>query len=877
MADEIDAAATTEGGEATTNDGITPQRPDKAHEETHLAADTDIEAQQQPRTKKGQAKWTLWLAFGTLGVVYGDVGTSPLYVFASIFTDPPSEADLVGATSLVIWSITALVLIKYAVIVLRADDHGQGGTFALYAQLRRQGTKAARGNPKDGTQRVKAADWRQRLIESRKSQNVLRVLVVLGVGAILGDGVLTPAVSVVSACEGLTVATSSVTRKDIVGIASGILVALFLIQRFGTAKIGLLFSPIASVWFSANFAIGMYNIFKYNPAMFRAVSPHYLFTYLARNGRAGWESLAGALLAFTGTEALFADLGHFNRHAIQLAFVCIVYPSLVVTYIGQASYLSAFPENVSQTYYKALPGWTFWPMFAVATATAIVASQAMISASFQIVKQAIAQSFFPRFNIKHTNKKHEGQIYISVINWTLMTLTIIVVATFQTSAKLGRAYGIAVIFDMALTTHFMTLLMVTVWRKHLIFPAMFYTIFAAIELTYVSSAVRKVPEGGWFSLMMAGIYAYIMLLWYYGSSRKNKFFEATRRQLGDLLRVRHPKAGAIVTKPQPALASARGKLQLAPSGVHVKRTPGVAVFYDESIYGVPHALVQLVTRLPVLPELCVFLTNRFLPYPVIMQKERFLVEQQGLPGFFHVVARYGYNERVVQDANFVQELLKAVMALTCRSLRLTMVESEVLKAEQAEALSDEARALVEEQAGSLYGKTHNSVLNADSSDPLSVSMTGIDTELRRRQKRRPTILNAEGAISWPTLGGEAAQDDTAGAVKPKPLTFPQEMGRFADKVARVVAVSDHASPLIARAGDLAGELALAAAAAQQLQSVTFVVGRSHLTTKPTWNLAKMYGLDLPFQFFVTNTGEPAHKAFGVPTDKVLEVGLIYTI
>jgi KUP system potassium uptake protein len=389
----------------------------------------------------------LWLAFQSTGVIYGDIGTSPLYVYSSTFTSQPSWDDLVGALSIIIWSLTLIVTIKYCFIVLMADDDGQGGTFALYSLLARY-SNIVRRDPNTpnmvrlerqitGEMRPAGRRLRNFLEHNRATQFLLQFTGVLGVSMVMADGVLTPAQSVLGAVQGITVVNPSLTTKDIVGISVAILLVLFLIQPFGTAKLGTSFAPIVVVWLLFNLCSGIYNLAMFDYTVLKAFSPHYAFTYLVRNGEDGWKSLGGLLLAFTGVEALFADLGAFGKRAIRLSWLCLAYPCLLLAYIGQAAYISMDASGTAYTnpFFNTVPPGSFYFGLVIAVLAAIVASQAMITSSFQLLSQVMRLSYFPHIKTVHTSQKFHDQVYMPLANWLLMVGTIIVTAVYNNVSR----------------------------------------------------------------------------------------------------------------------------------------------------------------------------------------------------------------------------------------------------------------------------------------------------------------------------------------------------------------------------------------------------------------------------------------------------------
>jgi len=398
---------------------------------------------------------TLHLAFQSIGVVYGDMGTSPLYVFSSTFTNGINNTDdLLGVMSLIIYTVILLPLIKYCFIVLRANDNGDGGTFALYSLISRYARVSLIPNQQaedamvshykleSPTYRMKRAHWIKKKMESSPKFKVLLFLVtVLATSMVIGDGVLTPSMSVLSAVGGIQQRATNLTQGQIVGISIAILIVLFLVQCFGTDKVGYTFAPIILAWFLLIAGIGVYNLIKHDVSVLKAFNPKYIVDYFKRNGKQGWISLGGVILCITGTEAMFADLGHFNVRAIQIGFSVVLFPSVLLAYIGQAAYLRIYPENVANTFYKSIPGPLYWPTFVVAVAAAIIASQAMISGAFAIIAQSQVLGCFPRVRVTHTSTKFEGQVYIPEINYVLMVLCVAVTAIFQTTEKIGNAYG----------------------------------------------------------------------------------------------------------------------------------------------------------------------------------------------------------------------------------------------------------------------------------------------------------------------------------------------------------------------------------------------------------------------------------------------------
>ena len=394
-------------------------------------------------------------AFSTLGVVFGDIGTSPIYVYSSIFPDgaPNDEKLLLGTFSMIFWTLTIVVLLKYVVITLMADDHGEGGVIALYYLIKRaaglcpaddlafvdQSAHNAWTSHKMNTYSVTEA-VRNALHRKHVNRFLLLLFVVLTTNMIIADGVLTPAISVVSAVEGIQFNTG-ISLDAVVGISVGILLALFLVQPLGTQKLSFCFSPIIFVWFLSNLCIGVYNLVKYQPSAAKGLSPYYIYYYWSGDPTSAWKMLSKIFLSITGAEALYADLGHFDARSIRIAFISIVYPSLTLTYLGQTAFILKNNQAASTAFWSSAPGPFYTLMVILATLATIIASQALITAAFSIIKQAISLGFYPQMAICNTSAKKKGQIFIPFVNYVLMVGCIFVVAIFKTSDRISNAYG----------------------------------------------------------------------------------------------------------------------------------------------------------------------------------------------------------------------------------------------------------------------------------------------------------------------------------------------------------------------------------------------------------------------------------------------------
>ncbi|MCJ1319236.1 hypothetical protein MMC15_004571 [Xylographa vitiligo] len=586
----------------------------------------------------------LWLAYQATGVIYGDIGTSPLYVYSSTFADEPSYDDLLGALSLIIWTLTLIVSVKYVFIVLRADDEGEGGTFALYTLLSRYANIATR-DPKEESmvkmERYLSTDLkasgrtvRTGLERSRFGKATLKVVGVLGVSLIMSDGVLTPAQSVLGAIQGLEVVNPNVSSSTIIGSSCGILVFLFLIQPFGITKIGSIFAPVVIIWLSFNAGFGIYNLVWFDHSVLKAFSPYFAGAYLVRNRADGWKSLGGILLAFTGVEALFADLGAFSMRAIQLSWMCFTFPCLLLAYIGQAAYISVNPAAYSNPFFSSVPPGMLYPSLVVAILAAIVASQAMITSTFQLLSQIMKLSYFPQIKMVHTSRIFHGQVYIPFANWLLMVGTVIVTAVYNNTTSLGNAYGVCVILVTFITTCMVTLVALLVWRLNPFLVLFGFLVFGALDAAYLSSALLKVPQGAWFTLALAIVLSSIFILWRFGKEQQWAA-EASDRFL----------PSHLVT------TGADGQLQLTSvfGGNRITHIRGFGIFFDKAGDMTPTVFIQFLSKFRATPDLMVFFHLRPLSTPSVAPETRYTVSRTAIPNCYRLIIRHGYTDEVVTD------------------------------------------------------------------------------------------------------------------------------------------------------------------------------------------------------------------------------------
>jgi KUP system potassium uptake protein len=416
-----------------------------------------------------------------------------------------------------------------------------------------------------------------------------------------------------------------------------------------------MFAPIVVLWLVTIFAIGLYNIIEWNPKIVYALSPYYIIIFFRETGKDGWISLGGVLLATTGTEAMFADLGHFSALSIRLAFAFAVYPCLVIQYMGQAAFLSKNIASIPNSFYDSVPDTVYWPVFIIATLAAIVGSQAIITATFSIIKQCHALGCFPRVKVVHTSKHMFGQIYIPEINWILMILTLAIAVGFQDTTIIGNAYGLACMSVMFITTFLMALVITFVWHRSILLGVVFFLFFGSIEAAYLSSAIMKVPQGGWVSLLLAFVFITIMFIWQYGTRRKYNF---------DL----HNKV------------SLKWLLGLGPS-LGIVRVPGIGLVYSELATGVPAIFSHFVTNLPAIHNVLVFVCVKTVQVPYVSPEERFLIGRICPRPYrmYRCIVRYGYKDIQRDDGNFENQLIKCIAEF----IQMEAVEPQFLPSDNA--------------------------------------------------------------------------------------------------------------------------------------------------------------------------------------------------
>ncbi|KAI5071786.1 hypothetical protein GOP47_0014037 [Adiantum capillus-veneris] len=591
----------------------------------------------------------LLLAYQSFGVVYGDLSTSPLYVFKSTFVRKlqyhESEEVIFGALSFIFWTLTLVPVIKYAIIVLSAQDNGEGGTFALYSLLCRHANLSLLPTHHAMDEELSAYKLKKkdhntqslilkRLFERYKQARIaLLVLVLLGTSMVIGDGVLTPAISVLSSVQGLQVAFSELPSYVITILACFILICLFSVQHYGTHRVAFLFAPVILSWLLCIAAVGIYNTIVWNPHVIQAMSPFHLYKFFQLTGKDGWVSLGGIALCITGTEAMFADLGHFTQSSIRVAFVSVVYPCLLLSYMGHAAYLSKNLLDIEGSFYKSVPNFVYWPVFVVGTLASIVGSQAIISATFSVIKQCHSLSCFPRIKVVHTSKQLLGRIYSPEINWILMILCLAVTVGFRDTTAIGNAYGFAVITVMLVTTCLMTLVILLVWQRNIMLAGCFFACFGLLEGLYFTATIMKVAEGGWVPLVLAFLCMLVMYVWHYGTAKKYEFDLQNK-------------------------ASMKWILTLGPS-LGIVRVRGIGLIYTELVTGVPAIFSHFVTNLPAFHQVLVFVCVKTVHMPYVTLDERYVIGRIGPKEYrmYRCIVRHGYKDIRKEEDDFENQLV----------------------------------------------------------------------------------------------------------------------------------------------------------------------------------------------------------------------------
>jgi KUP system potassium uptake protein len=576
------------------------------------------------------------LTVGAMGIVFGDIGTSPLYAFRETFAAHhnfqlrPDEAHVFGVLSLIFWSMMIVVTLKYVTILMRADNKGEGGSLALLALIARK---------------TEGASWGKTIV----------LLGVFACALFYGDSMITPAVSVLSAVEGLVVVEPQLNAY-VLPIAVGILLGLFMIQRHGTAAVGRMFGPVMSLYFGAIAVLGAVSIAA-SPHVLSALNPLYAFDFFATEKIKAFVVMGSVVLAVTGAEALYADMGHFGRRPIKTAWIWIVLPALMVNYLGQGALIIHNPGAIQSPFFMLAPDWFRLPLVIIATCATVIASQAVISGAFSVTQQAIHLGFVPRLRIEHTSERVAAQIYIPAINYALMVMVIALVLAFRTSSNLTAAYGIAVTGAMFIDTCLLAVVLFTLWNWNRLVAGAVLALFFIVDAAYFSANLLKVPSGGWFPLLIGFIVFTFLTTWAKGR-------HLLRQQL---------KHGEIPI--ELFIKSATGS---------ASRVPGTAVFMTSQADGVPHALLHNLKHNKVLHERSIFLKVAIEDVPFVDEAKRVDVEDLG-QGFFRITLHFGF----MQDMNVPE----ALGAIRCCGLPFKMMDTSFFLSRQTPLAGKEVKGM----------------------------------------------------------------------------------------------------------------------------------------------------------------------------------------
>ena len=558
------------------------------------------------------------LALAALGVVYGDIGTSPLYAMKEVFAGthhavPISLGNVLGILSIVFWALMLVVSGKYVSFVMRADNHQEGGIMALMA-LALRGAKSVR---------------RRRFIA---------VIGLCGAALFCGDAVVTPAISVLSAVEGLELITPAFSPY-VLPIALGILIALFCIQHLGTASVGKIFGPLMLLWFAVLALLGVINMLA-EPSVLRALNPYWAFVFLSEHPTMGFFSLGAVVLCLTGAEALYADMGHFGRKPIQAVWFSCVFPALVINYFGQGALLLSNPNAIHNPFYSLAPSWALYPLVILATLATVIASQAVISGVFSMIRQAIQLGYAPRFEVRHTSEHEIGQVYLPAINWLLLSAIILLVLSFGSSSRLAAAYGIAVTGTMLITSLLAFIVARQRWRWKLL-PALLCVLpFVLIDLAFFSANALKIFAGGWFPVVFGALVFMVFSTWKLGREQLTQKLEHDALSLADLI--------------------SNTKQSSTP------RVPGTAVFLTSHPRSVPRALLHSLKHYKVLHERMIILTVRFASVPYVPSEQRVKVSALG-QNFWQVTLQYGFKD--------IPDIPAALLLCAPNGLSIEMMET----------------------------------------------------------------------------------------------------------------------------------------------------------------------------------------------------------
>ncbi|XP_075648788.1 potassium transporter 3 [Castanea sativa] len=773
----------------------------------------------------GRRKKFLLLVYQSFGLVFGDLSISPLYVYKSTFSGRLShyqtEDTIFGVFSLIFWTFTLFSLLKYMIIVLSADDNGEGGIMALYALLCRNAKFSLLPNyqaadeelskyhkPGYSNRDMPSTPIKRFIEKHKKAKTGLLLVALFGACMVISVGVLTPAISVLSSIEGLKLRATNMPNSIVIVISCVLLVGLFFLQHRGGHKVAFLFPPIMILWLLSIAVVGVYNVIKWNPRVYQALSPYYVYKFFWDTGKDGWISLAGIILCVTGTEAMFADLGYFTAASLRVIFSCVIYPCLILQYMGQAAFLSKNFSAVSISFYASIPDPLFWPMLVLATFAAIVASLAVISATISVVKQCHALECFPRVKVVHSRRWIHGQIYIPEINWILMILNLAVTACFRDAKRIGNAYGIAYLTVTFVTTWLMSLIINLVWHKTIVFSLLFILFFGSIEIIFLSSTFMRIPRGGWVPFIIAAVFLVIMYAWHYGTRKK---------YLYDL----HNKV------------SMRWILTQGPS-LGVIKVPGIGLIYTELATGVPAMFSQFLTNLPAFYQVVVFVCVKTVPVPYVPHKERYLIGRIGPKSYrmYRCIVRNGYKDVNYNEDDFENELVMSIA-------EFIQLESEGPRTLDGTVDGRMAVVRTSEKFGTRLRRSESAGFGeSSSSNPLAASVTLSSCKsatlqnLKSKNRQESTPLNNRPMVRFELLN-----------TKYRDLNVREELLELVE--------AKHAE-------------------------VAYIVGHSHIKAKSNSSYMKKFVVGMVYSFLRKNCRAPA-VGLNIPHICLIEIGMNYFV
>ncbi|PWA89532.1 potassium transporter [Artemisia annua] len=782
-------------------------------------------------SEKDSWRTTLVLAYQSLGVVYGDLSISPIYVYKSTFAadihHSETNEEILGVLSFVFWTLTLVPLFKYVFIVLRADDNGEGGTFALYSSICRHAKVSLLPNRQIADESLSTYKLTQppesensskvkRLLEKHKTlHTALLILVLIGTCMVIGDGLLTPVISVFSAVSGLELSMSKKHHEyAVIPITCFILVCLFALQHYGTHRVGFLFAPIVLLWLLCISGLGLYNIIHWNPHVYKALSPYYMYKFLKKTKTRGWMSLGGILLCITGSEAMFADLGHFSYAAIQIAFSFLVYPALILAYMGQAAFLSKHHEMADDiSYYVSVPEHVRWPVLVIAILASVVGGQAIISGTFSIINQSQSLGCFPRVKVVHTSDKKHGQIYIPEINWILMVLCIAVTIGFRDTKHMGNASGLAVMAVMLVTTCLTSLVIILCWHKPPILALCFLLFFGSIELLYFSASLVKFREGAWLPILLALFLVTIMFVWHYATTKKYEYDLQNKVSLEWLL-------------------------ALGPS-LGISRVPGIGLVFTDLTSGIPANFSRFVTNLPAFHRILVFVCVKAVPVPYVPPAERYLMGRVGPASLrsYRCIVRYGYRD-VHQDVDsFESDLVNRIADF----IRYDWSRPEPTTVDP--------------------GHEDELVPSSRSSGEYRLAVIGnSDFSATRAFESEESMQQISVSVGFPTI---------------ESITDIVEMGPQFQRRQVTFAIDDHnESDIDPKEVQMREELHDLLDAQQS--GTAFILGHSHVKAKQGSGVGKRLAINFAYNFLRRNCRGP-DVVLKVPPASLLEVGMVYIV